>query len=59
MISNIDKEDVIYVADGLNVSLTEEQISKVMHLYPHEEECDPSGTWDLIVENCIHQVIND
>ena len=59
MISNIDKEDVIYVADGLNISLTEEQISKVMHLYPHEEECDITSTWDLIVENCIHQVIND
>lgn len=59
MVSNIDREDVIEVATRLLIPLTEEQINKVLHVYPHEEECDPTGTWDLIVENCIYQVVND
>lgn len=57
MVSNIDREDVLYIAEGLKINLTEEQVSQVMHLYPHEEECDPTGTWELIVENCIYQVV--
>lgn len=57
MVSNIDREDVLNVAEDLKIILTEEQVSKVMHLYPHEEECDPTATWNLIVENCIYQII--
>ena len=59
MVSNIDREDVIMLATRMSLTLTEEQVNKVLHVYPHEEECDPLGTWELIVENCIHQVIND
>lgn len=57
MVSNIDRDDILYVAEELKIFLTEEQVSQVMHLYPHEEECDPTGTWELIVENCIYQVV--
>jgi hypothetical protein len=57
MVSNIDRDDILYVAEELKIFLTEEQVSQVMHLYPHEEECDPTGTWELIVENCIYQII--
>jgi hypothetical protein len=57
MVSNIDREDVIRVAESLMIPLTEDQINEVLHMYPHEEECDPSGTWDRIVENCIYQIV--
>jgi hypothetical protein len=57
MVSNIDRKDVIRVAESLMIPLTEDQINEVLHMYPHEEECDPSGTWDLIVENCIYQIV--
>jgi hypothetical protein len=57
MVSNIDRDDILYVAEELKIFLTEEQVSQVMHLYPHEEECDPTSTWELIVENCIYQVV--
>lgn len=57
MVSNIDREDVIRVAESLMIPLTEDQINEVLHMYPHEEECDPSATWDLIVENCIYQIV--
>jgi hypothetical protein len=34
MVSNIDREDVLNVAEDLKIILIEEQVSKVMHLYP-------------------------
>jgi len=59
MVSNISETDVLVVANSIKKKLTIEQVNKVILMYPHEEECDPTGTWDLIVENCIYQVIND
>lgn len=59
MVSNVDNEDVLSVASELNINLTDEQVNKIVLMYPHEEECDPTGTWNLIVEHCIHQVINE
>ena len=56
MVSNITREDVIKVAKELMIPLTEEQINKVLHMYSHEEECDSSVDWVLIVENCIYQL---
>jgi uncharacterized protein YpuA (DUF1002 family) len=58
MVSNICPEDIVQVAESLNISLTETQVNQVMHIYNEEEECDPTGTWNLIVEHCIHTVIN-
>lgn len=58
MVSNINEQDVLEIASALNITLTKEQVNKVTHMYQHEEECDTTGTWDLIVENCIYQVIN-
>lgn len=58
MVSNIDEQDVLEIANALNIILTKEQVNKVTHMYLHEEECDPTATWNLIVENCIYQVIN-
>ena len=59
MVSTIDKEDVLNIAQSINKELTEKQVNKVLHLYQHEEECDTTATWDLIVENCIYQVLNE
>ena len=57
MVSNIDREDILYVAEELKIFLTEDQVNQVLNMYSHEEECDPSATWNLIVENCIYQVV--
>ena len=59
MVSNIDTEDVLDVAQRINRELTPEQVNKVIHLFQYEEECDTTSTWDLIVENCIYQVISE
>jgi len=59
MVSNICREDIVSVAESLNIQLNETQINNVLHMYQHEEECDTTSTWDLIVENCIYQVIRN
>jgi hypothetical protein len=53
------KEDVVSVATGISISLTEEEIQEVLEMYPEAQENDPSGTWDLVIENCIHNVVSD
>ena len=56
MSNMISKEDVLSVANSLKVSLTEKQINDVIEMYPTAEEVDPTGTWDLLVENCIYLI---
>jgi Ca2+-binding EF-hand superfamily protein len=55
---NISKDDVIDISKTINVTLTDEQIDKVLEMYPSEQDNDTSGTWDLVIENCIYQIIN-
>jgi hypothetical protein len=57
MVSNISETDVVVVANSIKKKLTTEQVNKVILMFPHEEECDTTGTWNLIVEHCIHQVL--
>ena len=54
----ITREDVIEVASSINKTLTDGQIIEVLSLYDNEEENDPTATFDIIIENCIYQVIN-
>jgi hypothetical protein len=57
MVSTIRKDDVILVSHSIKKSLTPEQVNQVLAMYAGEEESDPSATWNLIVENCIYQVL--
>lgn len=57
MVSNVSRTDVLIVAQKMRMTLTEEQVKKVMEIYNHEEECDPNGNWNEIVEHCIKQVL--
>jgi hypothetical protein len=52
----IDIDDVYKVANDLCIGLTDEQVKEVLELYPSEQEEDPSATWDLVVENIIHNL---
>ena len=53
----ITKEDVISVSNDINISLNEEQINQVLEMYESEENNDPTGTWNLIIENCIINLV--
>ena len=56
MESNLSKSDVKSVADQLHIELTEDQIEKILLLYPAWQENDPTGTWDLVIEDLIYHV---
>ncbi len=53
----ITKEDVISVSNDIGISLNEEQINQVLEMYESEENNDPTGTWNLIIENCIINLV--
>ena len=47
-------DDVIKVANDLDIKLTNEKIDFVLCNYDNEANDDPSATWDLIVENLLY-----
>lgn len=51
---SLSKQDVISVASSIGITLTTEQISEVLQLYPEDQKQDPTATWDLVVENIIY-----
>jgi len=52
----ITKEDITNVAKSVNVELTDSEIKWVLNSYTEAQEQDPTGTWNLVIENLIHQV---
>ena len=55
----IQKEDVVSVATSINKTLTDKQIEDVLELYPSEQRNDPTATWNLVIEHCINQIVED
>jgi hypothetical protein len=56
MTSEITAEDVVDVANRINITITNEQVIRVLEMYDDEASNDSTATWDLIVENCIHSL---
>jgi hypothetical protein len=50
-----DREDVLSVAKDLNMSPTEEQIQYVIDNFDAEADQDPTGSWELWIENLLYQ----
>jgi len=57
--TKIQKEDVIQVATSIKQILTEQEINEVIKRYPSAEDQDPTGTWDLIVEQVIYEILDE
>lgn len=55
----VQKEDVVQVATSLGQTLTEVEIAEVISRYPYEQEEDPGGTWDLVVEKIMYDLIDE
>jgi hypothetical protein len=54
----ITKEDIVGVAERISQTLTEKEIDWVLLCYGDAQREDPSGTWDLVVEDLVYQAIN-
>jgi len=55
----IQKEDVVQVATSIKQVLTEQEIAEAIERYPFAEEQDPTGTWNLILEQVIYELIDE
>jgi hypothetical protein len=56
VVPRVDREDVIEVAKGINQTLTDVEIEWVRLCYEDAQRQDPTGTWNLIVEDLIYQI---
>jgi hypothetical protein len=52
----INDADVISVAERLKMSVSIDEIHEVLKRYDSEANNDPTGTWDLIVENLLYNI---
>jgi len=48
--------DVINVANRLNIHVSIDEVHEVLRRYDSEANNDPTGTWDLIVENLLYNI---
>ena len=55
--NKITKEDVVSVATSIGVTLTDDEIEDIVENYPWMQEMDPTGTWDLVVDNMINFIL--
>jgi len=57
-VESIDAGDVRRVAKYNKVNLTTDQVIRILDDYPSEQRKDPTATWDLVVEDQIHNIAN-
>ncbi len=55
--NKIAKEDVVSVATSIGVTLTDDEIEDIVENYPWMQEMDPTGTWDLVVDDMINFIL--
>lgn len=55
--NKIAKEDVVSVATSIGVTLTDDEIEDIVENYPYMQEMDPTGTWDLVVDDMINFIL--
>ena len=55
----LERDDIISVASDLGHELTDTEIAEALSRYPFEQEQDPSGTWDLVVEKIIDDLLGE
>ncbi len=56
----LEKEDIIQVVKDLNVTdLTDLEINQIIDEYDMYQRADPSGSWDLVVEQQISEIVSN
>lgn len=51
----ITLQDVYNVAESIGIKLNEEQVEKVLELYPEYQAREPEEIWDVVMEQVIHE----
>lgn len=55
----IQISDIMRVSEDIGITISSEQAEQALERYPDAQENDPSGTWNLVVEQLIHEVNNE
>ena len=55
--NEISVEDVIRVAEQLNINPSILEITQVIQEFSSEVDIDPTPTWDLIIENLLYSIV--
>jgi hypothetical protein len=58
MTNEITAQDIVQVAERLNMDISIGDINRVLEMYESESDNDPTATWDLIVENCLYNLVD-
>jgi hypothetical protein len=53
----ISKADIFDIAKSVGIILTDIEIDWVLLSYEDAQRQDPSGTWNLVVEDLCHQAV--
>ena len=56
MSNQIQKEDVLQIANDLNIKVNEKCIQWVLDNYESFQSDDPSATWNLVVEQMLYDI---
>lgn len=56
-VPKVTKEDIIEVANSVGITLTESEINWALSCYEDAQRQDPSGTWNLVVEDLCYQAV--
>lgn len=56
-VPKVTKEDIINIATSVGITLTETEINWVLLCYEDAQRQDPSGSWNLVVEDLCHQAV--
>ena len=59
MTRTITKQDVLNLANDLNIQLTKEQVDAVLADYADAQIDDPTSSWAEVTESLIYSIINN
>lgn len=54
----VTKGDIVNVATSIHVVLTEKEIEWALLCYEDAQRQDPTGSWNLVVEDLVYQAVN-
>jgi len=52
----ICRQDVLDVAEGIGIELTEAEVDEILAQYPVEQDKEPNIGWELIIDNLIYDI---
>jgi hypothetical protein len=56
----VTEQDVYDVADRIHArALTDEEVEWILFCYEDAQTQDPTGSWNLVVENLIYTILNN